>query len=234
MVSSPVGKVTIMAIDTSLTRLLQLVSPSLPIGAYTYSQGIEWAVEKGWIKTQQDLIGWLEGLMVSNMQYLEVPVLIRMLQAWEQGDEHDIEKWNQYLIASRETMELRQEEVNRARALTQVLLTLEPSAEQVKPLLIKTQHAGFSYACHVWEIDEHNATIGLLWGWLENLVLSAVKIIPLGQNAGQQAIFRLSKQIPSIIEQARSLDDDDIGSSAMALSIASSRHETLYTRLFRS
>ena len=225
-----------MSIESSsaLTRLLQLVSPSLPIGAYTYSQGIEWAVEQGWIKTQHDLKDWLQGLMETNVQYLELPVLLRMLQAWRQGDEVSIQKWNRFLTASRETLELRQEESNRARALTQVLLTLEPAADAVKPLLMQTQNAGFSYACHAWNISDQDAATGLLWGWLENLVLSAVKIIPLGQNAGQQVIFELSAMVPNIIQKSAKLKDEDIGSSSMALSIASSRHETLYSRLFRS
>lgn len=223
-----------MPIKPSFSRLLQLVSPSLPIGAYTYSQGIEWAVEQGWITTQDDLCSWLKGLMQTNMQYLELPVFFRMLQAWQQGDELAIQKWNNYLIASRETLELRQEEINRARAFTQLLLSLQPESEKVKPLLVQSQHACLSYACHQWYIDADEAAAGLLWSWLENQVLSAVKIIPLGQTAGQTALFKMSELIPDTIEQARKVDDDDIGASSMALSIASSQHETLYTRLFRS
>ena len=68
--------------DLALTRLMQLISPSLPIGGYSYSQGIEWAVETGWISTADDLYQWLEGLLNTNMRYLELPVLQRMLKAW--------------------------------------------------------------------------------------------------------------------------------------------------------
>lgn len=226
--------ITTMPINTAFIRLLQLVSPSLPIGAYTYSQGIEWAVEQGWITTQDELSDWLQGLMQSNMLYLELPVFFKMLQAWKQFDEISIQEWNRYLLASRETLELRQEEINRARAFTQIVISLEPNAEKVKHLIIQSQHACLSYACNACKIKADEAAAALLWGWLENLVLSAVKIIPLGQTAGQRVIFNLSEMIPDIIQQAKQVEDDDIGSSSMALSIASSQHETLYTRLFRS
>jgi urease accessory protein len=226
--------ITIMHTDLALCRLFQLISPSLPIGAYTYSQGIEWAVEHGWIKTEKDLLEWLEGLLQSNMTYLEIPVFIRMLQAWDKGDELSLTKWNHFLLASRETAELRQEEINRARAFTRLIISLEKEAEKIEPVLLQSQHACLSYACFQWKIETDKAILGLLWGWLENLVLSAVKIIPLGQTAGQQVMFKLSESLPGIMQQSKAVADDDIGASSMALSIASSQHETQYTRLFRS
>ena len=87
----------------ALARLLQLVSPSLPIGAYSYSQGIEWAVEAGWIKTSEDLRQWMLGLTETSMQYLDLPVLKRMLVAWQSLNIDQLESWNDFLIASRET-----------------------------------------------------------------------------------------------------------------------------------
>lgn len=218
----------------ALPRLLQLVSPSLPIGAYTYSQGIEWAVEEGWIRSGEDLFDWLSGLMRNSLAHLELPVILRMLQAWRNRDQDAIRRWNTYLLASRETRELRLEESNRARALTRVLLPLEPTAGEYEELLRQTQHAGFSYACHAWSIENDDAVTGLVWSWLENLVLAAVKSIPLGQSEGQQVMFKLAGQIPELVQCAADLADDEIGASSMALAIASSRHETLYTRLFRS
>ena len=220
--------------NTKLPRLLQLVSPSLPIGGYTYSQGIEWAVDEGWIRDQAGLSDWLQGLMETSLLYLEVPVLQRLMRAWQRHDELAVKRWSQFLLANRETLELRQEEKNRARALAQLLVSLEPGAEPYKTLLSDTQHAAFSFACQRWQIDEDAAATALVWGWLENQVLSAVKIIPLGQTAGQQLLFELAPRIEGIIERARDIADDDLGASSMALAIASSRHETLYTRLFRS
>ncbi len=223
-----------MDTDTSLPRLLQLVSPSLPIGAYTYSQGIEWAVDEGWIRTPAHLSEWLRGLMETSLVFLEVPILLRLMRAWQRHDELAVKRWSGFLLANRETRELRLEEKNRARALAQLLLSLEPDAEPHAKLLGDSQHAAFSYACHRWGIDENRAATALVWGWLENQVLSAVKIIPLGQTDGQRLLFELAPLINDVVERAQQVEDDDLGASSMALAIASSRHETLYTRLFRS
>ena len=229
---------TIMPIDMpsnmALSRLFQLISPSLPIGGYTYSQGIEWAVESGWIKTEQDVKSWLHGLLDTTILYQELPLLLRLMQAWSDDDLSKVSEWNDWLMASRETYELREEEKNRARAFTKVILSLDEKAEAVETHLNQTQLACFSYACTKWQIDQQQACYGFVWSWLENLVLSAVKIIPLGQTAGQRLIFELSESVPEIIQQASQLKDEEIGCSSMALSIASARHETQYTRLFRS
>lgn len=220
--------------DIALTRLFQLISPSLPIGSYTYSQGIEWAVESGWVENEMQLQEWLKGLLQSTMLYLDLPLLVRFMNAWSNQDEVAIIRWNDYLIASRETAELRLEEVNRARAFSQILISLEPEAKKVKKMLLVSQHACFSYACSRWGISIKQACNGLLWSWLENQALSAVKIIPLGQTAGQRVVFSLTELFPHIIEQALSVKDDDLGASSLAQSITSSMHETQYTRLFRS
>ena len=220
--------------ELSLARLLQLVSPSLPIGGYTYSQGIEWAVEAQWISNQDDLQQWLDGVMQTNLRYLELPILKRMLEAWSGRDFPQIEHWNEVIIASRETAELRLEEANRARAFYGVLKSLEPAAVEYQPILRQSHVAGFSFACERWQIDFERVACGWLWSWLENLVLSAVKIIPLGQTAGQQIIFSLGEMIPGIVVAAEAVADEEIGASSMAQAIASARHETQYTRLFRS
>jgi len=225
---------TDMQNDLALARLMQLISPSLPIGGYSYSQGIEWAVDAGWIGSGDDLYQWLEGLLKTNMLYLELPILKRMFEAWAEADLDSLRDWNEYLVASRETSELRLEETNRARAFSQLLVSLDPEARDIDPTLWSTQTACYSFACQRWDIEFDAAGYGLLWSWLENLVLSAVKIIPLGQTDGQKTIYALSSLIPGIVKQAANVSDDDIGASSMALAIASAQHETQYTRLFRS
>ena len=158
----------------------------------------------------------------------------RLLTAWSNKDLDRVEHWSRYLLASRETRELRLEETNRARALGRLLGSLEPNARDYAELLGVTQMTGYCFACARWRIDYEHAACGLLYGWLENLVLSAVKIIPLGQTAGQRVTYRLASTIPEIVSRAASVASDDIGASSMAAAIASSRHETQYTRLFRS
>lgn len=220
--------------DLALTRLFQLISPSLPIGGYTYSQGIEWAVEQGWVQDEDQLQEWLKGLLETTLLYLDLPLLIRFIKAWSINDEKAIAKWNEYLIASRETSELRLEESNRARAFARVLISLEPDAKEVNKHLVMSQHACFSYACFRWKINIEQACDGFLWSWLENQTLSAVKIIPLGQTAGQKVVFKLAELFPQIIKQAMTITDNDLGASSLSQAITSSRHETQYTRLFRS
>jgi len=220
--------------DAAIFKLFQLISPSLPIGGFTYSQGIEWAVEEGWISDVNSLREWVEGLFQSSILYLELPLLKRFYKAWSQGDEEEIIYWNQFLLASRESYELRQEEINRARAMSDLLMTLDKSSIAFNEQLKKSQTACYAYACVSWQVGLNKACEGFVWAWLENIVLSAIKIIPLGQTQGQKVLLELAELIPAIISQALLIDDEDVGCSNQALSIASSQHETQYTRIFRS
>lgn len=219
----------------ALIRLLHLVSPSLPIGSFTYSQGIEWAVETGWIKSHENLQGWMRNQLHNGMSQLDIPLLKRLYQAIENEDKEALEYWIQYLNASRETKELLLEEKNRGRALTDLLIALEiPLAEKWKPLLAQSQAASFAVAAAYWKIPLQEASYGYVWSWLENLILAAVKIIPLGQTQGQKLLHQMTPLIPDAVTHGLAVEDDEIGASSPALAIASSRHETQYTRLFRS
>lgn len=221
--------------DLALLRLMHLVSPSLPVGSFTYSQGIEWAVECGWINTADELESWLDSLLHSGVTHLEVPLLQRMYRAVEQQAEDELCYWIDYLNASRETAELLQEEKNRGRAMVDLLIALDvPLAAKWKPLLAQNQSATFALAAVHWQIPLTQAAYGYVWSWLENLVLAAVKIIPLGQTQGQQILHRMAAQLPDVVVSGLAVADEEIGASSPALAIASSLHETQYTRLFRS
>lgn len=218
-----------------LLRLMHLVSPSLPIGAFTYSQGIEWAVERGWIKHTDDLADWIKDQLADGMTYLDIPILNRIYQACERGDDQSILAWSNILLANRETAELRAEEQQRGRALADLLISLAvPTAAERVDVVRKTQLSGFSLAAYQWGITCEKAAVGYAWAWLENLILAAVKIIPLGQTAGQQLVHDLTPLLPDAVRIGVQLTDDEIGSSLPALALASCRHETQYTRLFRS
>jgi urease accessory protein len=223
-----------MTIDPAV-RLFQLISPSLPVGAYAYSQGIEWAVEAGWIRDGADLTGWLRGLLGDALARVDLPLLLRQHQAWQQGDVATVDRWNAVLLACRESAELRAEEHNRGRALAALLQELGirvPGGDwsTVRP----TQIAGFALAAATWGIPARDAALGYAWSWLENQVLGGVKAIPLGQSAGQRMLLALAQALPAAVDRALALPDEEIGACNPALAIASSRHETQYTRLFRS
>ena len=218
-----------------LLRLMHLVSPSLPVGAFSYSQGIEWAVEAGWIRGISDLEAWLSDQLRNALEPLDLPLLVRMHAAAVTSDREAMERWVDWLVAARETAELRAEESNRGRALAELLCSLNlPGAQAWQALLGRSQAAGFAFAAVAWEVSARDAALGYAWAWLENLVLAAVKIIPLGQTQGQQLLERLGGRIPDFAAAALDLADAGIGASSPALAIASADHEVQYTRLFRS
>jgi urease accessory protein len=216
-------------------RLMQLVSPALPIGAFTYSQGLEWAVESGQLPDQQAVYDWLHGQIEDTLTYLDLPILIRLYQAVQGDDPDGVNYWSGYLLASRETSELRQEEINRGRALGRLLVDLDiKQATRYREAMQLSQSAGFALAVVAWQIGLQQTLLGYSWGWLENQVAAAIKLVPLGQTAGQKLQLELAQLIPQAVELALQVSDTEIGASAPALAIASSMHETQYTRLFRS
>jgi urease accessory protein len=216
-------------------RLMQLVSPSLPIGGFTYSQGLEYAVECGWVSDVDALEDWLTGLLDEGMTYLELPILKRIYEAIRSGDVENLTYWSRYLLASRESRELRLEETNRAKALSTLLPNLDiPYKQEMTEAMNSTQLAPFSLAAVSWNISMHDSALGYAWSWLENQVAAAIKLVPLGQTQGQQIQLKMAEKIPHAVDLGLSLDDEEIGASAPALGIASGKHETQYTRLFRS
>ena len=235
---------TTSSADLALLRLMQLVSPSLPVGAFAYSQGLEWAVEASWIGTAAQAENWLADQLQAAVARTDLPLLLRMRAAAAAGDRTLLNSWIDLLIAARESAELRAEEAGRGRALADLLAALGVIAETSqlpahdtadwRRTLARSQLAGFAYAAAAWRIAPRDTALGYAWCWVENLVLAAVKLVPLGQTDGQRMLARLLGDIPAAVDTALELADDDIGASSPALAIASSGHETQYTRLFRS
>lgn len=224
-----------MGTDLALLRLLQLVSPGLPIGMYCYSQGLERAIDDGWISNAAETAEWIGGLMDSCLTRIDLPILARLYDAWECGNLEMVGYWSKTLIACRETAELRAEDRQTGQALARLLDSLAIS--DMQPWIRKpeaTLATLFGFAAVNWGISKRETATGYLWGWLENQVLCAVKLVPLGQAAGQRLLFNLSGKVPVLVDKALSLTDNDIGGSAFGLALASSRHEMQYSRLFRS
>jgi urease accessory protein len=216
-------------------RLYQLVSPALPIGGFTYSQGLEWAVESGWVTDGATLSDWLIGLIDDGLTCLELPVLVRLYRACESADREALQSWGLHLLASRESAELRAEERNRARALVGLLEKLGVGdVASWRDELLHCQLAPYALAAVRWTIPLHDSLQGYAWTWLENQVAAAIKLVPLGQTDGQRVLLELAARLPPAVARALEIDDDEIGAAAPALAIASACHETQYTRLFRS
>jgi urease accessory protein len=224
-----------MVTDLALLRLLQLVSPGLPIGMYCYSQGFETAVDDGWINNAAEAEDWLCGLMGICLTRIDLPILVRLYDAWDSGQTEQVDYWSKTLIAYRETAELRAEDRHTGQALARLLDSLAIAGMQ--PWIRKpeaTLATIFAFAAVNWGISKRETAIGYCWSWLENQVLCAVKLVPLGQVAGQRLLTDLAGTIPTHVDQALNLADHDIGGSAFGLALASSRHEMQYSRLFRS
>ncbi|WEM45137.1 urease accessory UreF family protein (plasmid) [Photobacterium sp. DA100] len=216
-------------------RLFQLISPSLPIGGFTYSQGLEWAVEAGWVKDRATMVLWLENQLRCSVATLELPLIDRFYQAIEAKDLQGIAALSNLLCSSRETKELRAEEVQRGKALNVLLKQLEvPVDEYLGSNDDPNQLLGLCVAGYLWGISPDAMKQGYLWSWAENLVMAGVKLVPLGQTDGQRALIELTRLFPEMISISGQIDEVMIGSFTPIVSLASSLHETQYTRLFRS
>ncbi|MPW36137.1 urease accessory protein UreF [Vibrio sp. B1Z05] len=230
-----------MALDKNLAcyRLFQLFSPSLPIGGFTYSQGLEYAVEAGWVSNRQEFESWLMNVVMSSIATLELPILEKFYHATNRAvtDEAiaSIEHWSEVLYASRESKELRAEEVQRGKALNTLLRQLNMDMTLVdKMTQSPNQLIGMCIAAHHWQINLEQLTEGYLWSWLENMVTAGVKLVPLGQTDGQRVLLSVTECFPDAIARAKRTEEWMISSFTPSLALASSLHETQYTRLFRS
>lgn len=224
-----------MAPDIALLRLLQLASPALPVGAYAYSQGMEQAVQLGWIGDEAQAADWIEGVLEHGLARLDAPVLLRLHAAWTGGDSARVEHWNAFLYACRESAELQAEDRTLARALTRLLVDLGVTEAKRFAAEERISFAAlFALAAAHWRIPAPACVQGYLWSWTENQVAAAIKLVPLGQTAGQRILLRLGERIPGLVQQALDIADDDIGQAMQGLAMASAWHETQYSRLFRS
>lgn len=217
-------------------RLLQLASPTLPVGAYSYSQGLEAAVEAGIVRDAATASAWIGDVIQIALVSMEAPVLLRLVSAWNDADEAAARRWNEEFIASRETSELRAETLQMGYSMRNLLRDLGLVAPD-SPFAAMEEVAyptAYAFAVSAWKIDAGEALQAYLFAWIENQVLAAVKAIPLGQTDGQRLILELSQRIAAAVETARSLPDEDLANFAPGLALLSSRHETQYSRLFRS
>jgi urease accessory protein len=222
------------ASDHTLLRLLQLVSPALPVGAYAYSQGMEQAVAAGWLKSSDDLEQWISGLLRHCLARMEVPFFKRFYEAWEQSDPHRLNILIEWYLAGRGTSELLDEERHMGQALQRLLGQLEVLPEDLTKVVTPSFLAFFAGAAQAWQIPTTHGCAGLLWAWVENQVTAAIKLMPLGQTRGQKMLMRAATVISEAVTVGFSLSDEEIGASAPGLVLAGALHETQHTRLFRS
>ena len=218
----------------ALLRLFHLVSPALPVGAYAYSQGLEYAVAASWVRDEESAFEWLIGNARHSIGSLDLPLLLRLHRGWLHQDAKEVQLWNDRLIASRETQESRAEELHHGRALARILVTLDVPGADAWATARPAFATLFALACVHWKISSTDTLIGYLWTWTENQVLAAVKLVPLGQSAGQRLLHRMISAMPALVDRVAAIPDNEIGCSTISQLMASALHETQYSRLFRS
>ena len=227
--------VTLEADD--LSHLLQLASPMLPVGAYAYSQGLEWAIESKTVRDAKTTASWIIDAIEVYLSRFELPVLLRMRKAWDKKEIDALKYWNSYYCAGRDTAEARAETLQMGYSLVRLLDDIDLDTASLM-LLERFVPVSFplAYACatSVWRIPVQSSLHAFLWSWAENQVSAAMKTVPLGQVAGQRMLLEISMKIPTAVKIAVTLEDDELSNFAPGLSIAGSQHETQYSRLFRS
>ena len=204
----------------SLARLLQLASPTLPVGAYSYSQGLEAAVEAGIVRDAASAQRWIGDVLEFSMARMEAPVLWRMMHG---------EDLNDFFLATRETAELRAETLQMGHSLAVLLKDLSVGA--VESL---SYPAVYAFAVRQWQLEPRAALVAYLWSWTENQVMAAIKSVPLGQTDGQRILLALGSRLEELATRAAAMEEQDLCNFTPGLAFLSSRHEKQYSRLFRS
>jgi urease accessory protein len=232
----------ISTVNNQLLCLLQLAFA--PVGAYSYSEGMESLVETGAIDSEITLRNWLENSLQFGAVRVEAVVVVRAMRAAQRGDLTALSYWNAWATAAKETEELRLQSWQMGRTLVRLLLDLRSPVSSVLTTIVKdfvegggnpcNFAIGFGIAAASWQIEEEAAVLGYLYSWAANLASAGVKLIPLGQTAGQQLLLDLRSQISCTAREVLQLEDNDLGSCSWGLGLASMAHETQYTRLFRS
>lgn len=225
----------------ALLKALHLASTTLPVGAFSYSQGLETAVENGVIATRDDAARWIADALRFSLGRCEAPLMVAALRAWRAGDGAAAAGLDEWMRSTRETAELRAETVQMGYSLRRWCVETGAVAPGALPSLAAleqpTYPVVFAAIAAAWALDEPGAVTAYLWSWLENQVNAALKAVPLGQTDGQRILLGAAPLVESVGAEAiaRAADGPDgWPTQCPALALASSQHEVQYSRLFRS
>lgn len=214
-------------------RMLQLCSTALPIGAYSYSEGLEMLTEKGIIYNGQTLYHWIEKELKYGLIRVETVILYRLYHYYQEQKFDRINSLNDWLSAMRESEELREQSLQMGKSLYQLILELDSSFPTIE-LNQYNYTTIFALVVSHWKIDIHLSCLGYLQSWVTNLINGGVKLIPLGQTTGQKLLLNCQELIETTVTTIPHIPDEELSCCGWGLSLASMQHETQYTRLFRS
>lgn len=225
----------------ALLQLLQLASPALPVGGFSYSEGLEAAVEAGLLRGEADATRWLQDQLCIAVARADLPVCASAIRAWRRGDLDEVRALNDWLLQTRETRELRLQAEQMGRSLTEWLRNKplsDAARAQVEQLAQLSPVPGWTIAFALAAAQSgapiREALLAHAFGWAENMVQAAIKAVPLGQSAGQRMLQALGEAIPGAVDAALTTPPSARQAFAPMLAILSAQHEAQYSRLFRS
>ena len=226
----------------ALLHLLQLTSPSLPIGAYSYSQGLESAIETGLVRDAASARGWIVGHLHQVLSNFEAPIFWRLLHAFDARDAQAVSHWSERFIAARDSAEFRAETIQMGYSLRNLLTELVADPDLADPGLLALLHGerevalptALACASVALNVPFEAALLGMLFSWAENQVLVCVKSVPLGQVAGQRLLLSLRPDLEAAAQHAQRLEDCELSNWSPGLSLLAMQHEVQYSRLYRS
>lgn len=218
----------------SLLQLIWLASPALPVGGFSYSEGVEAAVEWAGIDSEPKAAEWLSDQLHLSFARGDLALFAQAVAAWRANDTQRIRDLNQWVMSTRESAEFFLQTEQMGRSFVEWLKLHHADTAEVFAGLPATYPVAFAFAVSRTGASLHDGCLAFAFGWAENMVGAAVKAVPLGQSAGQRILGRLSQEIPAAVTRAMALGDDDRQAFAPLLAVLSARHETQYSRLFRS
>ncbi|MDE2607047.1 MAG: urease accessory protein UreF [Burkholderiales bacterium] len=216
--------------DAALLRLIWLASPALPVGGFSYSEGLEAAVEAGLVHDEASAGEWLAQQLHASLARSDLGVVASAVAAARAQDGERLAALDAWVRQTRETSELRQQTEQMGRSLGEWRKSLDPAASAPPA----TYPVAYAIAAAPTDASPRQITLSYAFAWSENMMQAAIKSVPLGQSAGQRILARLASEIPAAVDHALALGDDDRQSFTPMLAILSARHETQYSRLFRS
>ncbi|WP_137917942.1 urease accessory protein UreF [Hydrogenophaga sp. 2FB] len=224
----------------SLLQILWLASPALPVGGFSYSEGLEAAVDAGLVHDEASAATWLIDQLHLGLARADLAVAAQAIPAWRRNDLARIAALNHWVLQTRETLEFRLQTEQMGRSLLEWARQLGDLGagvfEQLQAARLQPPTYPVACACAAARTDAsvRDSLVGYAFGWAENMVQSAIKSVPLGQSSGQRMLARLAQQIPDAVDHAMALPDGERQAFTPMLAILSARHETQYSRLFRS
>ena len=224
-------------ITSPLIQLMWLASPALPIGGFSYSEGLEAAIDKGFVHDEDSACIWLLDQLHHSQARGDMAVIAQMVLAWQDNDHARLTELSQWVHATRETAELRLQTEQMGRSMLEWMMNLNLVKTEWIDLcnsLVPTYPLAFALALSLTDAPLEQCLQTYAFGWAENMVQAALKSVPLGQNSGQRILLALSQNISQAVARALVSTDESRQVFSPMLAILSAQHETQYSRLFRS